>query len=188
MNKRILLASLLVLGFSGPAVAQLPELSGLGPDAVFVLINNVDDTVNGLVGGLGASGILALEGNVSGSAAAFTNTLTGVFINLSAGTPGAALADLGVDLGNTLVDAGAPLLSALDGPAAQLAAAGTPLTEPLIAAIQGFTFDLHLNVTPVELPGLNGLPISGLGGDSLSSLPGLPDLGGLLAILPLPGL
>lgn len=176
--KRYLIAATIALGFSGVAAAQ-------GTEDVFILLNNIDNTVNGLVLGLGETGVAYFSGDVSGTAEALGATLTGVAVNLSAGTPGAFLGPMAEQLGNTLVSAGAPLFSALDGPAMQLAALGAPLGEPAIAFIQGIKFDLKLEFEAVALPGIDGLalPSSEAGGLSM-----LPALGDLLGALSLPGL
>lgn len=187
--KKLSLTALLLLGFAGSAAAQ-------GPQDVVIFLNNIDNGVNGLVGGLAETTINLMEGEVEATAVSLGGTLTGLAVNLSDRT---LLEDLGpaaVDLGNTLVAAGQPLYDALQGPASQLATLAEPLSGPTIALIEAIEFNLVLDIDEaiadsLPIPGLDGLglPIPGTGDGSDSPLPSLPGLDSLLGLLDgLPGL
>ncbi|MES1943153.1 hypothetical protein PC39_03482 [Salinisphaera sp. PC39] len=184
------LTALLLVGFAGVVSAQ-------GPQDVVTALNNVDGAVNNLVGNLQGTSVSLLSGDATGTANGLNDSLTGLATDLSANTPASPLGDIAVQVGDQLVAASAPLTTALDGPAGQLAALGAPLAEPAIDAIEGVEFELSLEFVAPGLPGLPGgggglpLPLPGLGDGGLPSLPGLdglPALPGLDGGLPLPGL
>lgn len=189
--KRYVLPALLAVGFSAGASAQ-------GPEDVVTALNNIDGAVNNLVGNLQGSSVSLLSGNATATAEGLNASLTGLAVDLSAGTPGAMLGDQAVQGGDQLLAALQPVTGAMDGPAAQLAALGAPLAEPAIDAIEGFEFDLSLEFVAPGLPGAGGgLPLPGIGGlpglDGLPALPGLEGTGGLpgldaLPALPIPAL
>lgn len=183
--KRYVLPALLAVGFSAGASAQ-------GPEDVVTALNNIDGAVNNLVGNLQGSSVSLLSGNATATAEGLNASLTGLAVDLSAGTPGAMLGDLAVQGGDQLLAALQPVTGAMDGPAAQLAALGAPLAEPTIDAIEGFEFDLSLEFVAPGLPGAGGLPLPGVGGlpglDGLPALPGLEGTGGLPGLGSLPAL
>lgn len=196
--KRIALTVVLSAGFVGSAAAQ-------GPENLQVLLNNLDNTVNGLVEGpaanrgLDSSLIASLNGelvNDNGDIIApdyVENTLTDVPANLFTGTlVGTPLEGMelefiaaGRDLGQQLVNAGLPLFEALDGPAGQLADAGAPLSDPAIVFLEELEFNLVLDTVIPDptggaaggLPGLGDVGLPGLGDAGLPELPGLGDAG-----------
>ncbi len=194
--KRIALSIVLSAGFVGTAAAQ-------GPQNLQVLLNNVDNTVNGLVEGpaadrgLDSSLIASFNGelvNDDGTIIApdyVENTLTDVPANLFTGTlVGTPLEGMelefiaaGRDLGQQLVEAGRPLFEALDGPAGQFAEAAAPLADPGEDFLRELEFNLVLDTVLPEAPGLPELP--GLGD---AGLPDLPGLGSLTDLLMLPNL
>lgn len=206
--KRIALSIVLSAGFVGTAAAQ-------GPQNLQVLLNNVDNTVNGLVEGpaanrgLDSSLIASFNGELvsdNGTIIApdyVENTLTDVPANLFTGTlVGTPLEGMelqfiaaGRDLGQQLVEAGRPLFEALDGPAGQFADAASPLSGPGIEFLEELEFNLVLDTVIPDptggagggLPTLPGLGDAGLPGLGDAGLPALPGLGD--AGLPdLPGL
>lgn len=181
------LTALLLVGFAGTVSAQ-------GPQAVVTALNNVDGAVNNLVGNLQGTSVSLLSGDATGTVNGLNDSLTGLAVDLSANTPASPLGDVAVQVGDQLVAASAPLTTALDGPAGQLAALGAPLAEPAIDAIEGVEFELSLEFVAPDLPGDGGglpLPLPGLGDGGLPSLPGLDGLPAIPALdggLPLPGL
>ncbi len=181
--KRIALSIVLSAGFVGTATAQ-------GPQNLQVLLNNVDDTVNGLIEGpagnrgLDSSLIASFNGelvNNDGTIIApdyVENTITDVPANLFDGTlDGTPLEGMedqliaqGRALGDQLVEGGRPLFEALDGPAGQFASAAAPLADPGEEFLRQLEFNLVLDTVLPEAP-------SGVGGAGLPELPGLGDAG-----------
>lgn len=167
MNKQWVTGALLLLGWSCLAQAQDP-LAALDNLAI-----NLDGTLTS-----------ALQGDASAASLQLADTAATLFIDLAAGTPAESLARSGASLSRTLGDLSLALTGTIDPLTMQLAAAGAPLTEPLIELVHGLFGDGLSNFS-ILLPagGDSALPLTGLfNGLSLDALTGL--LGGLT----LPGL
>lgn len=180
------IATTLLAGFAGTGSAQnLDALTGalggltgdpasLGPQTLVQSLNNVDDAANALVtgqdvrgGGLRAAALAALDpdspqtGNVTQMFNNGNAAFQGFAIRLADGTPALPLAFSYRALTNTGYSLLLPVYQQMDGPAQQLAAAGSPLTTPLSQAIDGATFDLTLDFPEVALPMAGTAPVPG---------------------------